>query len=88
MNSQGDGIGATGGKGGEGVASDYFMMRIGIPNGIVTPHQLRVIGGLTKKWASSRKFVFRGGFRYPQHMVELTCCRCCMALMRGQRTWV
>jgi len=49
--TQGDGIGATGGKGGEGVASDYFMMRIGIPNGIVTPHQLRVIGGLTKKYA-------------------------------------
>ena len=34
--TQGDGVGATGGKGGEGVASDYFMMRIGIPNGIVS----------------------------------------------------
>ena len=34
--TQGDGVGATGGKGGEGLASDYFMMRIGIPNGIVS----------------------------------------------------
>ena len=27
--TQGDGVGAVGGKGGEGLASDYFMMRIG-----------------------------------------------------------
>lgn len=49
--TQGDGVGATGGKGGEGVASDYFMMRIGIPNGIVSSSQLRVIAGLTRKYA-------------------------------------
>jgi sulfite reductase (ferredoxin) len=49
--TQGDGVGATGGKGGEGLASDYFMMRIGIPNGILTAHQTRVIGGLTRKYA-------------------------------------
>ncbi len=49
--TQGDGAGATGGKGGEGVTSDYFMMRIGIPNGILTAHQLRVIAGLTRKYA-------------------------------------
>jgi sulfite reductase (ferredoxin) len=48
--TQGDGVGATGGKGGEGLASDYFMMRIGIPNGIVTSHQLRIIGGLARKY--------------------------------------
>jgi sulfite reductase (ferredoxin) len=48
--TQGDGVGATGGKGGEGLASDYFMMRIGIPNGIVTSHQLRTIGGLARKY--------------------------------------
>jgi len=29
--TQGDGAGVTGGKGGEGLVSDYFMMRIGIP---------------------------------------------------------
>ena len=49
--TQGDGVGATGGKGGEGLASDYFMMRIGIPNGIVSASQLRVIGGITRKYA-------------------------------------
>ena len=49
--TQGDGVGATGGKGGEGITSDYFMMRIGVPNGILSAHQLRVIGGLTRKYA-------------------------------------
>jgi len=49
--TQGDGVGATGGKGGEGLASEYFMMRIGIPNGIVSAHQMRVIGQLTQKHA-------------------------------------
>jgi sulfite reductase (ferredoxin) len=49
--TQGDGVGATGGKGGEGLTSDYFMMRIGIPNGIVSASQLRIIGALTRKYA-------------------------------------
>jgi sulfite reductase (ferredoxin) len=49
--TQGDGAGATGGKGGEGLATEYFMMRIGIPNGILTSHQMRVIGELTRKHA-------------------------------------
>jgi sulfite reductase (ferredoxin) len=49
--TQGDGVGATGGKGGEGLASDYFMMRVGIPNGILSSHQLRIIAGLTRKYA-------------------------------------
>jgi sulfite reductase (ferredoxin) len=49
--TQGDGVGATGGKGGEGLTSDYFMMRIGIPNGILSSHQLRIIGELTRKHA-------------------------------------
>jgi sulfite reductase (ferredoxin) len=49
--TQGDGAGVTGGKGGEGLVSDYFMMRIGIPNGILTASQLRVIGGITRKYA-------------------------------------
>jgi sulfite reductase (ferredoxin) len=49
--TQGDGVGATGGKGGEGLATDWFMMRIGIPNGIVSASQLRAIGGLTRKYA-------------------------------------
>jgi sulfite reductase (ferredoxin) len=49
--TQGDGVGAIGGKGGEGLASDYFMMRIAIPNGILSASQLRTIGGLTRKYA-------------------------------------
>ena len=48
--TQGDGMGVTGGKGGEGLASDYFMMRIGVPNGILSAGQLRVIGGLARKY--------------------------------------
>ena len=49
--TQGDGVGATGGKGGEGLTTEWFMMRIGIPNGIVTSSQLRSIGSLTRKYA-------------------------------------
>jgi sulfite reductase (ferredoxin) len=49
--THGDGVGATGGKGGEGLASDYFMMRIGIPNGILSASQARVIAQLTGKYA-------------------------------------
>ncbi len=49
--TQGDGVGATGGKGGEGVTTEYFMMRVGIPNGIISASQLRAIGGLTRKYA-------------------------------------
>jgi len=49
--TQGDGLGVTGGKDGVGKATDYFMMRIGLPNGLLTSQQLRVIGDLTKKHA-------------------------------------
>jgi sulfite reductase (ferredoxin) len=49
--TQGDGVGAVGGKGGEGLATEYFMMRIAIPNGILSAGQLRVIGGLARKYA-------------------------------------
>jgi sulfite reductase (ferredoxin) len=49
--TQGDGLGVTGGKGGEGLASDYFMMRIGLPNGLLTSHQVHVIADLTEKYA-------------------------------------
>src|SRR3954469_13998732 len=51
--TQGDGVGAVGGKGGEGLATEYFMMRIGIPNGIVSAHQLRTIGAITRKYANN-----------------------------------
>jgi sulfite reductase (ferredoxin) len=49
--TQGDGVGVTGGKDGVGKATEYFMMRIGLPNGLLTAHQTRVIGELTKKYA-------------------------------------
>jgi sulfite reductase (ferredoxin) len=49
--TQGDGVGVTGGKGGEGKATEYFMMRIGLPNGLLTAHQLRVIAEITAKYA-------------------------------------
>ena len=49
--TQGDGLGATGGTAGEGKATEFFMMRIGLPNGLLTSHQLRVIAGIAKKHA-------------------------------------
>ena len=49
--TQGDGVGVTGGKGGEGKTTDYFMMRIGVPNGILNSRQLRTIADLTRQHA-------------------------------------
>ena len=49
--TQGDGIGAIGGKGGEGKATRHFMVRIRIPNGQLQAHQLRTIAGLAERYA-------------------------------------
>jgi sulfite reductase (ferredoxin) len=49
--TQGDGVGAVGGKGGEGLATEFFMLRIGVPNGIVSASQLRTIGHLAREHA-------------------------------------
>ncbi|HWZ51050.1 MAG TPA: precorrin-3B synthase [Granulicella sp.] len=49
--TQGDGLGVTGGANGEGKATEFFMMRIGLPNGLLTSAQLRVIADITKKHA-------------------------------------
>jgi sulfite reductase (ferredoxin) len=49
--TQGDGAGVTGGSGGVGKATEYFMMRIAIPNGIATARQLRAIGTLARDHA-------------------------------------
>jgi sulfite reductase (ferredoxin) len=49
--TQGDGLGVTGGTAGEGKATEYFMMRIGLPNGLLTSTQLRIIADLTKRYA-------------------------------------
>jgi len=50
--TQGDGAGVTGGQGGEGRAIQRFMVRIRIPNGIVTSPQLRAIADLTRRYAN------------------------------------
>jgi sulfite reductase (ferredoxin) len=46
--TQGDGAGVTGGVGGEGKTTEYFMMRIGIPGGRATSRQLRTIGAIAR----------------------------------------
>jgi sulfite reductase (ferredoxin) len=51
--TQGDGVGVTGGKDGHGKATEYFMMRIALPNGLLTSRQLRKIGELTQKYANN-----------------------------------
>ena len=47
--SQGDGVGAVGGRGGEGRAVPYFMIRIRIPNGALAAHQLRTLAHLAER---------------------------------------
>src|SRR5258708_6120577 len=49
--TQGDGAGVLGGKGGEGKALPYFMVRIRIPNGLLQAHQLRTIADVTARYA-------------------------------------
>ena len=49
--TQGDGAGVTGGANGEGKATEFFMMRIGLPNGLLTSHQLRTIGRICQTHA-------------------------------------
>ena len=49
--TQGDGNGVTGGANGEGKATEYFMMRIAVPNGQLSSEQLRTVGQLSKKYA-------------------------------------
>ena len=49
--TQGDGAGVTGGKNGEGRALQCFMVRIRIPNGLLSSDQLRTIADLTRRYA-------------------------------------
>jgi sulfite reductase (ferredoxin) len=49
--TQGDGVGVVGGKNGEGKAVPYFMVRIRIPNGLLTSTQARTIASLAEKHA-------------------------------------
>ena len=50
--TQGDGGSVTGGTNGEGKALHRFMVRIRIPNGILSSRQLRTIAGLTRRYAN------------------------------------
>ncbi|MGA2813735.1 MAG: nitrite reductase [Candidatus Acidiferrum sp.] len=49
--SQGDGVGVTGGKDGEGRAVPFFMLRVRIPNGKLRSDQVRSIANLAEKHA-------------------------------------
>ena len=48
--TQGDGVGVIGGKNGEGKAMPFFMVRIRIPNGLMTGQQVRTIATLAEKY--------------------------------------
>ena len=50
---QGDGGGAVGGEGGEGRATEYFMMRVALPSGRVRSEQLRAIAEISERYARS-----------------------------------
>ena len=50
--TQGDGAGVVGGQNGVGRALQKFMVRIRIPNGIMTSRQLRAIANLTRLHAN------------------------------------
>ena len=48
--TQGDGAGVVGGANGEGKSTEFFMVRIRIPNGILTSNQVRVIAKLSEDY--------------------------------------
>lgn len=50
--TQGDGAGVLGGAGGEGKAAPYFMVRVRVPNGLLTAPQLRAVAELSRSYAN------------------------------------
>ncbi|MGH9715688.1 MAG: nitrite/sulfite reductase [Candidatus Acidiferrales bacterium] len=48
--TQGDGRGAIGGVGGEGKSSPYFMLRVALPNGLLTSNQVRAIADISSRY--------------------------------------
>lgn len=48
--TQGDGVGVVGGAGGEGKSTQFFMVRIRIPNGLLDSEQVRVIASLAEDY--------------------------------------
>ena len=49
--TQGDGAGVVGGKNGEGKATPFFMIRIRVPNGLLTSQQARSLADLAERHA-------------------------------------
>ncbi len=49
--TQGDGAGVTGGVGGEGKSTPFFMVRIRIPNGLLNTTRLRTIADIAQQHA-------------------------------------
>ena len=49
--SQGDGAGVVGGTNGEGKATPYFMVRIRIPNGLLSSGQVRAVADIAEQHA-------------------------------------
>src|SRR5258707_7758861 len=49
--TQGDGVGVVGGRNGEGKATPFFMVRIRVPNGLLSSHQARTIADLAERHA-------------------------------------
>jgi sulfite reductase (ferredoxin) len=49
--TQGDGAGVVGGKNGEGKSTPFFMVRIRIPNGLLSSQQARTIADLAERHA-------------------------------------
>jgi sulfite reductase (ferredoxin) len=49
--TQGDGAGVLGGANGEGKSTEYFMVRIRIPNGILRSNQVRILAEIAETYA-------------------------------------
>jgi sulfite reductase (ferredoxin) len=47
--TQGDGLGVTGGKGGEGRPTEFFMLRVPLPNGLLRVDQARVLAAIARR---------------------------------------
>ena len=48
--TQGDGAGVVGGKNGEGKSTQFFMVRIRVPNGLLTSKQVREVAALSEEY--------------------------------------
>src|SRR5260370_41225466 len=49
--TQGDGAGVVGGKNGEGLVTPFFMVRIRIPNGLLSSARVRTVAHLADMYA-------------------------------------